>query len=510
MDVIFEERVAKAMSHVQRVLLHERSGYILQANPNDSHCYGDKFRLVEWMTQGALRAVEGTLGELGLKEDDWKVACYWAKELGVAVTLRWRCEERCEWIRKETVEMEDPTRVETTGPMGRKVVDKVVTSITYHYWRWTGLFSLVLFSGSDPSGAQSITVTTRKAHCEVQTSSASIPYPLVLLRDPIDLDLTFLLLHGGRDFVIDRNDSDCHTPCRNTQVADALAALARVALWSQEVGAYLKGVVFQVQQTVASPEVSLALESISSESVFVPVLPLLDSRKDERRVLSQQDLDALLDESFATLRAKLGDMRKTFPSREGAMVVSAFEAELLCCLSHLQNLVEYHHDGIFLVERILRLQLIEAIGHEVSTDDLRQYLLYHNSNFFEERFASRAWAYAVQRSGCSCEGIVSIEPDYLFTTTSALHAPADIFVPISSSARVLCSKVIVRAISSLSSFFFFLLLLERNVDPVARSNISQRPLCGYMAMLTAISQMTLRGVDFVFAHVLANLAPSSC
>ena len=58
---------------------------------------------------------------------------------------------------------------------------------------------------------------------------------------------------------------------------------------------------------------------------------------------------------------------------------------------------------------MLRLQLISALGKEVSATDFDEYMVYHQRKFFKACYAPETFSYAIRRPGRTPEGIVSIE-----------------------------------------------------------------------------------------------------
>jgi hypothetical protein len=75
----------------------------------------------------------------------------WAKTR--AVILRFRREERCEFVKKTERKVESPSVVtERSGFFGNSTTSsKVVTTVTDYHWQFDAEYELVAFQGNDPT-----------------------------------------------------------------------------------------------------------------------------------------------------------------------------------------------------------------------------------------------------------------------------------------------------------------------------------------------------------------------
>ena len=65
-------------------------------------------------------------------------------------------------------------------------------------------------------------------------------------------------------------------------------------------------------------------------------------------------------------------------------------------------------DGINHLERLLRKQLIAAVGREITAQDFVEYMDFHNSRRYGSAFQPKTFCYAIRRPDHYPEGIVSI------------------------------------------------------------------------------------------------------
>jgi len=94
------------------------------------------------------------------------------------------------------------------------------------------------------------------------------------------------------------------------------------------------------------------------------------------------------------------ELSDTFPENE--KIVTVVEARMLVTLAHIRAICQVqspllsHHsflissplqswfDGVNYIENLLHQQLVAAIGKEVTSVDLSQYMCYHNRKIFKE------------------------------------------------------------------------------------------------------------------------------
>eukprot|EP00435_Cladocopium_sp_Y103_P058127 s152_g20.t1 len=101
------------------------------------HCYEDKYHLVERVTLVTLASQLNCLSTLGLGRDVLAQARQWAQSS--QVSLRFRSQEKCTFLREETRRVEDPTKVVSevsVGGLSMGVTSKTVTKVTEFFWKF--------------------------------------------------------------------------------------------------------------------------------------------------------------------------------------------------------------------------------------------------------------------------------------------------------------------------------------------------------------------------------------
>ena len=434
-ESIFRSRIDDALKRVRTLLEVTRNPRYPADVP---HRYGDKYRLVEFLTRVTGASLLSSLGNLGLTTEGIAQLREWAETRTVTVGLR--ASERCTYLREESrrVESGDEVVTETRSFLGKSTRStKVVTTVTEHFWRFEFEYALIAFQGTDEERA--LELVARKGSVEIKTAAKTTPRPESVVRPSIDLDLTWLsrLLddQGEVAFSIDRASASCHTPRRNPEVDAALRALEECWAWCGRVHSFFAETLFSAQQ-----EHGLDLAAIDDAEIFVPVLPLFEARHDG----GEQALDfanAFLAEQQRSLASKCRDLAKVFPS--GDSVITAVEASLLVILLHARRLCQSYADGIGYVEDMLREQLIAAIGKELTPADFAGYMDFHHKKLMRPEYGPRPFSHAVRRPDHDPEGALSIEverggaiPEPISTTVAWSEAGRPMSFALDASTRV--------------------------------------------------------------------------
>lgn len=122
------------------------------------------------------------------------------------MTLRFKAERKCDFLREHTYERTSPSHVtETTGLLGNTVTTKtnVVTTITDFYWELTLHYEISAFQGNKPEDRVSRTLSSssqaqvvlvqRTGTSQSTTTKKETPYPAVSVFPNIDLNIGFLI-----------------------------------------------------------------------------------------------------------------------------------------------------------------------------------------------------------------------------------------------------------------------------------------------------------------------------
>ncbi len=419
--------------------------------------YQDKYVLSESLSNMSLAATLNALELLGINVKTLKTIREWARER--SVTLRLKAEEHCDFDRETKREVESSAYVRDYG-VG-KITDKVVTTITEWFWRFSFEYSLSVFCGNDPE--DNVVLQTRAGKMELMTTTKETPRRQVVVRDPVDLNLSYLLgcINGNNEFEfkINRDAPECRTPRRNPQTTAMLDFVVRLAKFGNAVVWYFRDQIFPIQNGQSNYEVkSETMRHLSLSGIFVPVVPLFEGTRktpgpssalvavaapaESKVVMSLADLNRFLDEQKRSLSEKFVTLAKVFPN--GVKLITVAEANIVVLGLHLASIAQHFIDGVNFIENLLRQQLIASIGRELGAVDFHNYMLFHNRRIFREEYQPRAFCYAVRRPDHYPEGIVSIEgslvdgtvPEPIHTIVSRNVPASPMHFSISASAKV--------------------------------------------------------------------------
>lgn len=142
----------------------------------------------------ALTAILNCLESLGLNAKILRTMEGWHAS-GRSITLRFRSEERCVFVREAKREEESATKhvveYKSAGINIGKRVDKTVTTIHEFFFKFSCTYSLEAFPGSAQDEA--VTLQGRGGGYEICSLSKDLPRPAVRVVDPIDCNITYML-----------------------------------------------------------------------------------------------------------------------------------------------------------------------------------------------------------------------------------------------------------------------------------------------------------------------------
>jgi hypothetical protein len=189
----FRDSIASAVCRARDV--------IAGASLGENQPYDDQFALVESLATISLASLFNIFEGLGLTPHGLARLSEWAR-LGREITLRFRSEERCTFVRKMTRELKSETKMVREDLFGTQVQDKVVLNVTEFVWRLDWEYSLFAFAGSDESDR--VTFRQRAAQREIVSRQEKHPMPAVVVRDPLDVSLScaFMYIKAKRDVEI--------------------------------------------------------------------------------------------------------------------------------------------------------------------------------------------------------------------------------------------------------------------------------------------------------------------
>jgi hypothetical protein len=154
----------------------------------------------------------------------------------------------------------------------------------------------------------------------------------------------------------------------------------------------------------------LDLNTLNSDAIFVPVLPLFEdstsssssssavtstASHDHSTKIPPVFMNSFLAEQARSLEEKRKDIAKTFTQND--RLITILEANFVVLLSHLNRVCEHYSEGVDFIEDMLYKQLVAAIGKVVTPGDFSNYLTFHNRKIFTEQYRPQAFSFAIRR-----------------------------------------------------------------------------------------------------------------
>lgn len=416
-DGTFEERLGRALEKV-RLLLESSRRPAPAAEIH--HRYEDKFHLAEAATRAALASQVASLASVGLGTEKLAALRAWAASAR-AVSLHFRCDERCTFLRKDSREVEGTTKhvqeLEASLPGGAvhraQVTSKVVTTEVRFAWKFEASYEIEARRGTGHDPAERLQVCRGGGAEQLETASESPPRPSARVpAAEFEVDITFLLQHlNGEDlaarFTIDREQSGCRTPRRNAEVEAALSHFVMFDAWCARVAMYMR------ELSRVCPKAASHLGNVDADAVLVPVLPLLEEREGQAASgvrLGSEDWQALLAEERRSLVAAAASAADVVAGRAPGGLVGASEARLLVTCLHCCDVAFYYSATMEYIEDMLRKQLEASLGKELTAVDIAEYMRFHHRKLFRPAYLPASFSFSVRRSEQHApEGTVSIE-----------------------------------------------------------------------------------------------------
>mmetsp|Transcript_26416 Transcript_26416/g.47909 ORF Transcript_26416/g.47909 Transcript_26416/m.47909 type:complete len:983 (-) Transcript_26416:1528-4476(-) len=483
-EQLFRRQVNDALKSVQKILNLTRTPRY--AADSEESVYEDKFGLAEFLTNVALAAQLNTLERMGLTKDKLQELFEIVHKEQRSVTLRFEAHETCAFLDEKIVTIESPRQEvlsmkieetkseDATSATTTNYERKVVTKVTEYRWNVHVEYTLVCFAGSDAH--DNPVVLQSRASSTILTTTGNKEAPVPKRKDyaPMDVSLTWLLQSLTLDHVchfrIDRSKVETRTPRRNEEIDQALEYFKNMAHWSHQFRDFF---LTQVERNILGSHHSSDLASrpssfgtIDTAGVFVPVLPLMESRStsDETEevppttltvslretngkspLLSLGDIDCFLKEQCRSLDEVSSSLEKTFGKDEEQSqgLLTGREAVLYMLCQHLVDLEQHLRDGVDSIEQMLHNQIVSAIGKEVQPKDFQEFVRFHNQKIFHPNYAPKPFCYAIRRPNRYPVGVISIEDDGEKEPIETIvrhilggDTSPPMFIPINAATRV--------------------------------------------------------------------------
>ena len=289
-----------------------------------------------------------------------------------------------------------------------KIVFTVQANCTFYQERWRHLGPLQHLLGMRPDVfvwrlATSVRLAVHTRHrivsvpidvvdvTEVFTYRHDFPHPAVGEPSVAELDLRWLA-GGNSTFRINRTRASCHTPSRNREVLELLAAVQSVGVWAKEV------------QSLADWRGTAGEVSLCGARAFVPVLPLVDMRAEEApyTALPEMRLWEMRQEQEASLRTELAACQARL---EGEPAVRPIIATLA---RYLVRVAQTYVDAFHYMEALIREQMVRALGTHITEQEFQAFLGQHIRSIFADSYTVKGFSRAVRVEGRSPEGSIAI------------------------------------------------------------------------------------------------------
>eukprot|EP00929_Paragymnodinium_shiwhaense_P073055 TRINITY_DN3711_c0_g1_i2.p1 TRINITY_DN3711_c0_g1~~TRINITY_DN3711_c0_g1_i2.p1 ORF type:complete len:979 (-),score=227.99 TRINITY_DN3711_c0_g1_i2:315-3251(-) len=473
---VLQKQVNEAVERVKLVLSAEKQPCLAA---DVDHRYEDKYSLAEGVTNAAIASQANCLVLLGLSKEQLMTLRAWAKIQHVS--LRFKSEETCQFVREVTRVEESPTsHTKTTsvaGMMKSVITSAVSTKITEYLWEYTVDYKLEAIRGVGEAEDARILIQSRKGTVQLKTPAKDSPYPSVRVPGEVhtvgiswllnNLEATSLVPSFG----INRSQADVKTPRRNGAISQADSHFNAVSHWTRKVEQYLLAYcanayrysedkdrrsmmqdgnafipvlpLFERSRRAPADSAAAAADPVSTEGSLVSRLP---AHATEGPMMAAEDRNWLLAEEHRSILERAAEVEKAFPSTAG--VFTFIEVRLRDLLLHIGKVAEAWTRSVDYIEEMLRKQLRAAIGKEVSPADFTEYMAFHARRLFTEAYLPAPMCFAVRRSlRHSPEGTMSIESTALagggeapilpiMTMASRSVLPESMYFPINASTRI--------------------------------------------------------------------------
>eukprot|EP00529_Nitzschia_sp_RCC80_P005502 CAMPEP_0113458548 /NCGR_PEP_ID=MMETSP0014_2-20120614/9980_1 /TAXON_ID=2857 /ORGANISM="Nitzschia sp." /LENGTH=1010 /DNA_ID=CAMNT_0000350077 /DNA_START=318 /DNA_END=3350 /DNA_ORIENTATION=- /assembly_acc=CAM_ASM_000159 len=456
-DLRFRRTVDGALEKVKKVLDNSKDRDLRVAEDVD-HEYVDKYDLVDQMTNSAVISAIMALERLGLTKEKIKML-----DLTKPVTLRYESKNSVRFLHEKKVDVPISPSVETTTKTVEKQakkdvgsdssasrptsgttektttsISKIVKTVTEYHNEVNMSWEVSVYSGTDLDGK--IVLDSRAISFNVVLGSKN--ERLFLNSDPIEVSLSWFLDQIDIEkravkFSIDREHQETRTPRRNKFVNDAVEFFDQFKHFANDVLGRFQDSLRRLRRIhkPAQPDdlsVHLFADLEVPDSAFVHTfLPLFEQseldhsaltqvgddlqayhlpRRDDSKsslLLSNHDLSRLFTEQNQTFKDAEENFSKEFPSRSSALVTTVAEATLCYYLKYILSANGMYHKCVNYVEDMLKQQLVAAIGKEVTSDDIEQFVRFHNQKLLKK--VPKSFCYAIRRPGYFPEGLLSIE-----------------------------------------------------------------------------------------------------
>jgi len=421
----FDSAVDKSMKEVKTLLDTTRNPQLL-ADDAAEHTWTDKFSVAEFVANTAIAAYWNALRHmLSLETETLQTLQKWVHEDEKNVILRFEAQDSFVF-QKEVIDEVDLGKTDDEGLWESITRHKVVTKRTEYHWNSEIAYKVSACRGSCGSyeggddDIQQLTLVDRKRTATIITVYKSTSMQEKTIHEPVDLNLSWLIgmMEPGSStsqFVIDRAQVSCRTPSRNNDIQESIRFAYELSTWTSGIERYFfdrvqDGIVNKHNPAKPEKKASLRDTQLAAPAIFNPILPLVENHT----VISAATASIFLEEQVRTLTGKArDDLGEVYsPSQSTASLVSVDEAYFLLVCYHIRCLAIQFKDSIGYIENSLKIQLVQAIGRELTPMDFDAFMRFYYNKLFHPDFAPMPFSHAIRRPDHYPDGILSIEGNH--------------------------------------------------------------------------------------------------
>eukprot|EP00474_Spongospora_subterranea_P010859 CRZ11317.1 hypothetical protein [Spongospora subterranea] len=424
----FRSRLDAALVHIHTVLGNERRLVLAQDVP---HKYDDKYGLAEVATRAAIMSQMTVFEHLGLNQTHADVVQQWTEQ-NRPIGVRFESSEKRTFVREDSRTVESPEIRTTTSSslFGQSTTShKIVKTVTDYVSNIEFSYKMTIFQRPDID--QGIILQQHVVSFEKKMTEKVVDSPVT--RIITDTEVTNLMLHHAKRFVIDRSDKNCRTPRRNTQIKQFIRQLKELKVFFDEV-------IDRINQFFNKFVVSVPpyeRDALVPDLGFIPVFPFFNHSGVVQ--LSSEDLAAFKTELQRTFAEHLSKVDRSIPVTSN--IYRSSEVKLITLLDHGRKIISAYYDTIRYLEQMLYRQLGEAIGRIITPADLTNFMTVHYRKLFRDQYTPQPFCYSVRKPEHSSEGTITIESSSQNPIYSGVRfiSPAmsyPIQMPISAAVKV--------------------------------------------------------------------------
>lgn len=361
---------------------------------HEDHTYEDKFALAEFLTGSTSRSLLDTFSRIGLSLDDDTVEEM--KEKGADLfkertVLHFDRTRKCEFLKEKHVRVEGKKSVDNTV-LGLHISStKEYHNVVEYHWNVRESYDMYACVGSCKDGGKRVPMRGRTMSANFKTTQDQEPADGCNKSQSEDVELTWfvrnIVVSGTQNFTIDRNLESCRTPRRNKEIE-------RVLLFHKSLHHWL-GSVSDLLEDIIRPKCEpMNLRHLHEKVANFQLLtfPFMENST----ILPALDTELMFKHEMAMADKRIGELGDLFPSASPDTFVSIDEAALYVHFARTQAILVHYSQSMGYIEDMLRKQLIQALGKEMTPADFENHMRFHNRKFLGSEYAPQPFSHSIR------------------------------------------------------------------------------------------------------------------